>query len=157
MADIVFGVWSGSYLLVVKFLGLPRFEELQQVSQCPIIVMSERIAWTVPVPGHHTTKQGGRTTKGRKSDRRRETEGRTERRRENRPRRGGKREGSEEGREGGVRGKRRDRWRGDRLHNTSSKTYLIKISTNLYWLFKNWNQQIKHKKGLFKDNILNII
>lgn len=28
--------------------------------------MSERIPWTVPVPGHHTTRQGGRTTKGGK-------------------------------------------------------------------------------------------
>ena len=55
-----------SYLLVVQFLGLPRFEELQQVPQRSLIVVSERIPWTVPVPGHHTTRQGGRTTKGRK-------------------------------------------------------------------------------------------
>lgn len=54
---------SVSYLLVVQFLGLPRFEELQQVPQCSLIVVSERIPWTVPVPGHHTTRQGGRMTK----------------------------------------------------------------------------------------------
>lgn len=49
-----------SYLLVVEFLGLPRLEELQQVPQRSLIVVSERIPWTVPVPGHHTTRQGGR-------------------------------------------------------------------------------------------------
>lgn len=69
-AKILFRFCSRSYLLIIKFLGLPRFEELQQVSQCPIIVVSERVPWTVPVPGHHTTRQGGRTTKGRTSDRR---------------------------------------------------------------------------------------
>lgn len=58
-----------SYLLIVEFLGLPRFEELQQVPQRSLIVVSERIPWTVPVPGHHTTRQGGRTTKGRKEAR----------------------------------------------------------------------------------------
>lgn len=54
-----------SYLLVIEFLGLPRLEELQQVPQRSLIVVSERIPWTVPVPGHHTTRQGGRTTKGK--------------------------------------------------------------------------------------------
>lgn len=62
------------YLLVVQFLGLPRFEELQQIPKCSLIVVSERIPWTVPVPGHHTTRQGGRTTKGVGSD----DDGRTE-------------------------------------------------------------------------------
>lgn len=38
---------------------------MQQVPQRSLIVVSERIPWTVPVPGHHTTRQGGRTTKGR--------------------------------------------------------------------------------------------
>lgn len=55
-----------SYLLVVQFLRLTRLEELQQVPECSLIVVSERIPWTVPVPSHHTTRQGGRTTKGRK-------------------------------------------------------------------------------------------
>ena len=56
------------YLLVVELLGLPRLEELQQVSECSLIVVSERIPWTIPVPGHHTTRQGGRTTTGRRRD-----------------------------------------------------------------------------------------
>ena len=58
-----------SYLLVVEFLGLPRLEELQQVPQRSLIVVSDRISWTVPVPGHHTTRQGGRMKKGRKEAR----------------------------------------------------------------------------------------
>lgn len=59
---LVFGQFP--YLLVVQFLGLTRLEELQQVPECSLIVVPERIPWTVPVPSHHTTRHGGRTTKG---------------------------------------------------------------------------------------------
>lgn len=55
---------SGTHLLVVEFLGLARFEELQQVPERSLIVVSERIPWTVPVPGHHTTRQGGKDNEG---------------------------------------------------------------------------------------------
>lgn len=47
------------YLLVVQFLGLPWFEELQQVPQSSLIIVSERIPWTVPVPGHQPPGRGG--------------------------------------------------------------------------------------------------
>lgn len=47
------------YLLVVQLLGLPWFEELQQVPQSSLIIVSERIPWTVPVPGHQPPGRGG--------------------------------------------------------------------------------------------------
>lgn len=47
------------YLLVVQFFRLSRFEELQQVPQSALIIVSERIPWTVPVPGHQPPGRGG--------------------------------------------------------------------------------------------------
>lgn len=51
------------YLLVVEFLGLPGLEKLEQVAQCALVVVPERVPRAVPVPAHHTTEQfkgGGR-------------------------------------------------------------------------------------------------
>lgn len=58
-------------LLVVEFLGLSRLKELQEIPQCSLIVVSERIPWTIPVPGHHTTRQGGGRWREGKTDGRR--------------------------------------------------------------------------------------
>lgn len=58
-------------LLVVEFLGLSRLKELQEIPQCSLIVVSERIPWTIPVPGHHTTRQGGGRWREEKIDGRR--------------------------------------------------------------------------------------
>lgn len=97
---------------------------MQQVPQRSLIVVSERIPWTVPVPGHHTTRQGGRTTKGReegwkekrkKSGRKRSKEAEVE---VNSRARRKKRSTEGEGRVGGK--TTEDRWRGDRLCNIST-------------------------------------
>ena len=95
---------------------------MQQVSKRSLIIVSERITRTVPVPGHHTTRQGGRTMKGREEEKRS--------RRCERSCDGGEKTGAEErcaevrgqqaAREGGVRGKQKHRWRGDRLRNISN-------------------------------------
>lgn len=41
---------ASPHLLVVELLGLPGFEELQQVSESSLVVVPEWVARAVPVP-----------------------------------------------------------------------------------------------------------
>lgn len=108
------------YLLVVQFLGLPWFEELQQVPQSSLIIVSERIPWTVPVPGHQPPGRGGGQGRvGVEKDKRRDRMEGEKRKREGRRRGGRGRMSVGEGPEAGIKGKQQEKVGGDRLCNIS--------------------------------------
>lgn len=62
------------YLLVVEFLGLTWFEELQQISESSFIVVSERIPRSVSVPAQRGEERGRKEEEEREGQRRREME-----------------------------------------------------------------------------------